>query len=296
MNEILSKLKSIDRRFIYTAMFLCVAIPLLKPLNLKITPTKPVQSLYSEIENMKPGEIVVLSFDYDPATVPEVHPMAKAIIRHCFRKNVKVLSTALWPQGPSLAVDAFRTVLREEADAEKKEFGEKRYGEDYAILSFCAGPTTGHPQIEQLCNDIAKASPLDQRGNPIAALKIMQGVTSLSSDKVKLIVTFSAGDPGIPAWVQIGQSRYNRKIAGGATAVQAPRFYPYIQSRQLCGFLGGLRGAAEYEELVSKKGIKRKRPASVGMDSQSFAHLLIMLLILMANIIILIEKLQKKNV
>jgi hypothetical protein len=111
----------------------------------------------------------------------------------------------------------------------------------------------------------------------------MEGVQGFKD--LPLVVSLSSGDPGILAWVQIANARHHIKVAGGSTAVQAPQFYPYLQSRQLCGFLGGLRGAAEYETLVQEKGM-----ASKGMDSQSFGHLLILLLILLANGLILMEK------
>ena len=66
----------------------------------------------------------------------------------------------------------------------------------------------------------------------------------------------------------------------GSTAVQAPELYPYLQSGQVRGLLGGMAGAAEYEKSTGVTG-----PATKGMDAQSSAHVFIMFLILLGNAI-----------
>ncbi len=65
-----------------------------------------------------------------------------------------------------------------------------------------------------------------------------------------MIISLSAGDPGIPAWVMMAGDRFNIPIGGGCTAVSAPQFYPYLGTGQMVGLLGGLKGAADYETMV----------------------------------------------
>jgi len=77
-------------------------------------------------------------------------------------------------------------------------------------------------------------------------------------------------------------------IAGATTAISAPRQYPYLSSGQLLGLLGGLKGAAEYETLV-----ERKDRATAGMDSQSIAHVIIVIFIIVGNIILIRERRKK---
>ena len=61
--------------------------------------------------------------------------------------------------------------------------------------------------------------------------------------------------------------------------------YPYLQSGQLTGLLAGMKGGAEYEVLVQKAGYsKAYMPAVAAMDSQSLAHVVIMLLVIIGNI------------
>ena len=59
----------------------------------------------------------------------------------------------------------------------------------------------------------------------------------------------------------------------------APDLYPFLDSGQLGGLLGGLAGAAEYETLIERPG-----SASKGMGAQSMAHLVIALFVILGNI------------
>ena len=69
-------------------------------------------------------------------------------------------------------------------------------------------------------------------------------------------------------------------VTGGTTAVSAPGLLPYVNSqKQLYGLLGGLKAASEYETLINKIG-----SATIKMDAQSIAHLLILAFILIGNI------------
>lgn len=94
-----------------------------------------------------------------------------------------------------------------------------------------------------------------------------------------IIVNISGGLPGTKEWILQVQSRFHIKLISGCTAVSAPEFYPYLQSGQLSGLLGGMKGAAEYEQLMGKPGLGTK-----GMDSQSVAHIVIFFFILVGNI------------
>jgi hypothetical protein len=68
-------------------------------------------------------------------------------------------------------------------------------------------------------------------------------------------------------------------MGAGVTAVMAPRCYTFLQTKQLVGLLAGMRGAAEYERLSENYGL-----ATIGMDSQSVIHLLIVFFIIVGNI------------
>jgi hypothetical protein len=61
-----------------------------------------------------------------------------------------------------------------------------------------------------------------------------------------------------------------------------------MNSGQLVGLLGGLKGAAEYETLVNRRG-----RGLTGMDSQSIVHVLLVLFIILGNVILIHQKRKK---
>jgi len=95
---------------------------------------------------------------------------------------------------------------------------------------------------------------------------------------VPLLIDVAAG-PEVDRWIRLAQPTYRFKAAFGATAVMAPAYYPYLDSGQLSGLLVGMRGGAEYEELLGAPG-----QATQGMTLQSMAHLLVAALVILGNI------------
>ena len=86
-------------------------------------------------------------------------------------------------------------------------------------------------------------------------------------------------------WVLFGQEKYKFPLAAGCTAVMAPDLFPFLQSKQLTGLIGGLAGAAEYETLVDHPG-----SATIGMRPQSVTHLLLILFILLGNLMYFLNR------
>lgn len=267
----LDKLLKIDRRIIFIIIGVVVIIAILIPVGLPIQISEPVEMLYREIDTLSPGSYVFLSFDYDPASMAELNPLTLAIIRHCFKKDLKIVSLGLWPQG----------VLLGEANLERaaEEYG-KEYGIDYVNLGYKTG---GIVVISGIATNLREVFPQDYAGRNVTELPILNGINNL--DPFKVIISLSAGDPGIRHWVMIAQARYGKKVGLGSTAVQAPAFYPYLQANQLVGLAGGMKGASEYEELLKVPGL-----ATAGMDAQSFAHAAIVFFIVFGNVIFFLKR------
>jgi len=95
--KFLHKFLGMDRRIIFALVALAIAVPMLLPLNFKVTSSPPVQQLYDFIDRLKPGTPVMLSVDYDPSTDAELTPMAVALLRHCFKRHLPVVVLTLDP-------------------------------------------------------------------------------------------------------------------------------------------------------------------------------------------------------
>jgi len=261
-----TSLEKLDRRWIFLLVALLVLIPLLFPLKLPLAVSGPARHFYEAVEAVPAGSIVVLAGDFDPASGPELLPMTASVVRHLFRKNVRIIALELWEGGPPL-VDA---ALHDIGD----ELG-KKYGVDYVNLGYKSGREAVMPSFG---NSFARTFPNDYSGTPVSALPLMAEADNFS--KTALFVNISAGYPGTKEWVQQVQGRFAVRMLSGSTAVQAPEIYPYLQAGQVLGLLGGMAGAAEYEKSIGVPG-----PATKGMDAQSSAHMFIMFLILLGNAI-----------
>jgi len=116
---------------------------------------------------------------------------------------------------------------------------------------------------------------VDYYGKPTADMPALQGVDTL--EDIDLAIDIAAGAT-VEMWIAYGSDRFDFPLGAGVTAVMAPDLYPFLQSKQLVGFLGGLRGAGDYEQLLEKPD-----DATRGMPSQSLTHLLLIVLIVAAN-------------
>ncbi|MCD4690690.1 hypothetical protein K8S17_04440 [bacterium] len=258
-------LRRIDRRIIFVLVLVAVVWPLITPLRLPMDVSPPVQRLYDVVDEIPAGSIVMLAGDYSPDTMPELQPMTIAFLRHCFRNDLRVVVACLWPASPPLVERALIPLA--------EEFG-KEYGVDYVNLGYMAGGTV---TLLGMGASIPITFPSDYGGTPVDEIPLMQEVENF--DDIAFVMEVSAGTPGTREWVQQVQGRFRVMLGSGTTAVGAPNFYPYVQSGQLVGLLGGLKGAAEYEILVGAPA-----DATSGMDAQSVVHALIVVFIILGNI------------
>lgn len=284
MAKLLDRISGLDRRVIFLIMALAVIFPLALKLSFPIPIDEgPSMHLYDYIDRIPPGGVVLMSFDYDPSTMPELQPMTVALCQHLMSRDVRVVGMALWPQGASLGQQAMSAV----ADS----LGREQY-RHWVNLGYKVG---GGVLIVRLGSNFQAVFPTDREGTPTDALPVLEGVSRL--EDFDLVISLSAGDPGIPAWVMMAGDRFDVPIAGGTTAVSAPQFYPYLDTGQMVGLLGGLKGAADYETLI-RIGLDDPSPGTAipGMAAQSIAHLVIMLFIVIGNLAFLSTRKRRGGV
>lgn len=259
------RMLKVDRRIIFLVIGLCTLLPLLYPVGLPIKISPEVRSVFDYIESMPEGSVFLLSMDFDPASKPELHPQAIAILRHAFRKNLRVIGMTLWVSGTGMADQLLSQVAREAG---------KEYGKDYVFLGWSPG---GNAVIINMGQDLYNTFPSDYSGRPTKGLPVLDGVLTLKD--VNYAVSLAAGNPGVEAWYVFGKDKYKFELGGGCTGVIAPGLYPLLRSGQINGLIGGLRGAAEYESLIGHKG-----RAVAGMDAQSATHAAIVVLVILCNV------------
>lgn len=282
-------LENLDRRWVFLLMAISVAVPILFELQFPESPSQLSQDVFDEIEKLKEGDKVLMAWDFDPSTEGELGPMATAFCLHCCKKKVKMYFLTLVPVGPQMIEDSITKVI-------KADFPELKYGEDFVNLGFKSGY---EGVIKVIVTDLRGMYTTDARGTNIDQIPMCRGVENVQD--MDLIINVSGSYPGSKEWVQYAATPYPRqiKMVAGCTGVQAPLLYPYIPD-QLRGLLGAIKGAAEYESLVVTKylSIQPERKYLEGkrrMGPQLIAHLLMIGLIVLGNVIFFLQRRAGQN-
>ena len=177
----------IDRRIIFIFVFIGVAVPLLVEFSIPIKPTPPVISAYDAFEKVaaeKPGSTILLSFSYGASTAPEMQPMARAVLRHCFRLGFKVVGICLWPDGVGLAEAVLKQV--------SEELGKKE-DIDYAFLGYKPGTTA---VILNMGQDLHTAFPVDSKGVSLADVPVTKDIHPLTDFSFVFDLAAEEGNQG----------------------------------------------------------------------------------------------------
>jgi hypothetical protein len=272
------------RRIIYLLVAAAVIVPYILQPSLPGKPNHWTEIVYDRIEALKPGSHVLLAFDYDPSSQAELQPMSRAILLHCFKKDIiPVVMAPNMPQAVSLMVQTCKDAAQE---CQKKWDKQKQPGRDYVVLGFRPG---GSMLLLKMGENLKDAFEKDYYGNPTRDMKALAGLDSLKDLDFAVDLT-AVGS--VTDWIAYGSDRFDFPLAVGTTAVQAPDMYPWLQSKQIVGFLGGLRGAADYEILLNAPG--KPGLGILGMPSQSAAHVLLIVLILGANVRFIAGRLRQR--
>ena len=280
IKNILIKLGQIDRRFIFLLIGLSVLIPLLKPgwVNIPIKTTSNSKIVFDELNNLKAGDKVLVSFEYGASTKPEIHPMSVAVLQHLFANGVKVYTVPLWPEGLMMAKFALEEVLSSNLFQVEEHI-------DYVSLPYKAG---GEIIIRGIATDMRSIFTQDVNNILLKDIPMMNNVNNITD--FDFVFDLSAGVPGNAEWVQFACDEYNIPLSSGCTSIMVTDAIPYVESGQIRGILAGMPGAAEYEQMVFKYLNESKNiPVAAGkatsrMSAQSIAHLLMVIFILFGNI------------
>jgi len=230
------------------------------------------------IEELPPGSLVLVGADFDVENKAELLPQMEVILSQLLAKerSLRLISISMWDQGPMIVDSLLRRIGEEQG---------RTYGIDYVNLGYAPGVQT---MIRLISSDFGGAFTRDFSGTPLAELPIMENVGGILG--TVLIVEFSDRESGPITYIeQVKTQKPEMKIIAGLTAASFPPLEPYLHSGQLNGAVVGLKGAAEYEQLLNREGLGMR-----GMDTQSAGQVLIMVLIIAGNVIGLVIKRRRQ--
>ncbi|MGB9824805.1 MAG: hypothetical protein ACPLN0_01410 [Candidatus Hydrothermia bacterium] len=274
MRNFFASFAKLKRFHIFVILFIGLVIPLIWQPKFPQKMSPQVKRVFDFIDTLPPGSYVLLSADYDPSVAPEVHPMFKAVVKHCILRGIKPIGMTLGIQGAGLALDAF---------AEAETLLKARRDTDYVFLGYQAGLSA---VILGIGEDIKGVYKADYFGTPTKDIYALKPVKNYKD--IALVVSFSGS--ALPVtWVIYARGKYGANVAAAVTGVSAGDFYPYIQTGQFIGMLAGMKAAAEYEyavnRLLKEKGYPTPPSTAMRMmDANSIGQLLIILFIILGNI------------
>ncbi len=274
------RLLRLDRRIIFLVIGIVILLPMIFPVRLPMGYQKMTMGVFDTIEKIDPSkQCVLISTDYQPQTEAENQPMTIALMRHAFARRVPVLLVSLYVESTPLTNSAMEQVMEEFNSKAKTSADSIKYGRDVAFLGWVPPPIVAILGMGKSFTGLYK---VDFRGMPTDSLPMMKNLRNYEQVGIVCAISGYAG----PIWyVQLAQPKWGVRVGAGTTAVSAPDYYPYFETGQFSGILGGMKGAAEYEQLVEKKyHVGGRMRATEGMGSQSSAHLAIMAFVILGNI------------
>ena len=244
----LDSIFNVDRRVIFVAVLLVLLVPMLWPTGMPSVPTKNVIDMFDRIDDAAiHGRPVLLSFEFDPGGKAEQEPMARAVLRHLFARHGKavIMNKSGGQQGTALHYQIIQDCAQEFDAVE---------GIDYVYLPFIPGSTN---VVIGLGQDLKKQYEKDRRQIDLNQIPLTRTIERLQDFDYIMIICNSMTTVG--DWVTFGQGPYNLTMGFAVLGSAAPDCYGYVNSGQIKGLLGGLVGAAQYEELLVEHGINLRR-------------------------------------
>jgi hypothetical protein len=277
------RLQKLDRRWLYLLTALIIGLPFVPGIRVPVPPPviqPQTRAYYQTIEDLaadpvESKKLVIVAVNYASGTLAENQSQCEATLKHLMRKKLKfALFTFTDPQGRDLGLRLAERLAADQAYT---------YGESWCSFGF--RPAAGVDQtLKTMCTDLPGGIVTDVNGKPIASLPMMASVKS--ADDVGLVINF-ASTQSIDLWLQFFSrpDKSTLPMLYGPTSIMAPEAYPLLRSGQLKGMLTGLKGAIEYEALLKEPGFATSASASL-----SWAHFLIIALVILGNVGMYLEK------
>ncbi len=258
---------------VYLLVALAITLPMVLPVRIRMVPTPPVRSFFRMVEQIPKGKALMIAADFDTGTEGENGPQVEAVLEHAMSRKIPILIMGTAIQGPEL-VQSYAEDL-----AKKYDY---RYGRDFVNLGYLPG---GQPVLEKLGRSIWQTKPTDYQGKPLSQLPMMRRVRTAKD--IALVAEFT-GAGVLPWYIQTFWAQFRVPLAQGCTGIIGPEQFPYLDSGQLSGLMTGLTGAAQYEHLI-----KAPKRAYRRMIPQNFAHITVIVLIVLANIRLFAERARR---
>ena len=232
-----------------------------------------VQALYAEVEQVQPGEAVLVGWEADPSSAGELVPLAEAILGHLMQRGARLFVVSQSPAGPPLAQQTLEGLAQVQ--------GTYTYGAHYLNLGYLPGEELGLRALSG-AGGLAALDRDYAQGKALAEWDVAAGVRGV--DDFRLIVVLASDAQQVRRWVEQVGAQHAVPMVAGVSAAAEPALQPYHQTapRQLAGLAGGTPGAAAYESL---RGVYQAGQSSV--EALAGGVLALALIVVVGNVALL---------
>lgn len=265
--------KLTQRHYAFAGLFLVVFVAMIAGFSFPVAVSDATKKMYAFVDSIPENSTLIISFDHEASSLPEISPLTNAVLRHCFQQGHRLIGLALLAEGTGIGYQAMKQTAT--------EFG-REYGKEYVFLGFKPQQTAA---ILGMGESIKGTWPSDYLGTPSDSLKLLDSIRNYGD--VAAVISIADGNL-TTHWIEYGHARFNVSIWGAVTAAMMTAYDPYLSSGQLAGMIGGLRQAAEYEQLLDTPGAGGR-----GMVAQSVSHLYVLLMIAVGNLIYFVSRRSK---
>jgi len=269
MSETLQKLRN-DHRSLYLIFFIIMLFPFLVPFNLPMQISQPTRDVYDTISGLPDGSLVLLSADFRTMSWSEIGAGSASMLQQLFDLPVKFVVISMIPEGPLL----FERIL---SMVDQKD---KIYGVDWINLGYVSGRESA---AAGLADNFKSVVLTDQSGSSLNDFDLTSNING--AEDFDLILTFV--DESAP-WLLYWSVPFGVPIIETGQALMVPGWLPYYQEGTLKGYLGGVRGYAEYQTVLGVAG----EPVKF-MNAINISFIFIILVMLLGNVQYFLSKNKK---
>ncbi len=269
-------LQTVDRRVLYVLLLLSVPAPFFLKIRLPMKVSPATKTLYDHIETLQEGDFVLLAVDWSAGTRGENGPQTEAIITHLMRRKCRFAMLSFEPQSP--------TICQVVAERLGKEY-KREEGKHWINWGYRVDPKNFLKGFVQDIPGVIKTTFKQEDVSSVEKFPVMQGVKT--ANDIKFIMSITPSNV-YQTYIQFVAGAKKIPMGVAPTSVIVPEVFNYLDSGQIIGMMPGLPGAGEYESLLGTN-TKVTRFA----NSVSFAHLLIILFIVLGNVAMILEKRQQ---
>lgn len=266
------RIQTIDRRIVYAALLVSILVPLFINVSLPNYPAKQSIDFYDTIQKIgddpaSANKIVIINGMWSPSTRGENEWQAEAVVTHLMRRHIHFATIAFDIQN--------NTIMQHDVvQPLAKKYGYV-YGRDYVNWGFKPGSVYA-VTIKGLVKDIPGTLKTDVNGTPLSQIPVMRTIKTRADVAAVVDITPVASTE---AWLGLFEQNNNPPYLLAPTAVGAPTYYPYLDSKQIAGMLTGIKGAGDYESLLGTQSFGTRAAGAL-----SVVYALIILLIILGNL------------